>query len=119
MDIVRQYIAKPNNLQSRRLFKVFDAPRRFQLESKEKRIQVLIKHFTTAGFTVFRSSIDAYVLFVKKATENATDCPVVLSADDNDILLLLVYHWDKTLKSVHFSSEGLDAESKKGMYRNI
>lgn len=88
--------------------------------NKEKLIQLLTKHFKTAGFAVFRSPNDADVLIVEKAKEYAADYPVVVSADDTDILVLLIYHWEKRLKSVHFCSErSTTKKSKLPTYWNI
>ena len=63
----------------------------------------------------------ADVLITEKAIEYAADVPVVVCVDDTDILVLLLYHWQKHLKSLYFSSER-GAETKKAkqlVYWNI
>ena len=66
-----------------------------------------------AGFTTFQSSSDADVLITEKAIEYAADVPVVCT-DDTDILVLLLYHWQKHLKSLYFSSErGVETNKAK------
>ena len=55
-------------------------------------ITLISKHLKKAGFTTFQSSSDADVLITEKAIEYAADVPVVVCADDTDILVLLFYH---------------------------
>lgn len=89
--------------------------------NKEKMITLISKHLKNAGFTTFQSSSDADALITEKAIEYAADVPVVVCADDTDILVLLLYHWQKHLKSLYCRSER-GAETKKAkqlVYWNI
>ena len=89
--------------------------------NKEKMITLISKHLKKAGFTTFQSSSDADVLITEKAIEYAADVPVVVCADDTDILVLLFYHWQKHLKSLYFSSERgtKTKKAKQLVYWNI
>ena len=63
-------------------------------QNKQRFITILTECLKDAGNTVYQSESDADVLIVAKALEHAAEGPVVVVAEDTDILVLLCYHWN-------------------------
>ena len=73
--------------------------------NKEQFIQLLGAHLEAGGVEVVYSRGDADVLIVEKALEKAISEEVVVSAEDTDVLVLLMSHWNETLHDIIFCAE--------------
>ena len=56
-------------------------------------ISLLVQHLKDAGFESVQSKGDADTLIAKTALEYAVDDTVTVSAQDTDILIILLHHW--------------------------
>ena len=57
------------------------------------------------GFRVFESACDAETAIVKKAFKSSKEQPVIVYADDADILSLLLHHYHSTYLKDIFLAE--------------
>ena len=81
--------------------------------NKEQFISLLSSHLEASGYEIVKSDGDADVLIVEKALENAVHSNVVVAADDTDILVLLVYHFNVELHNMYFSTEKKEQRKSK------
>ena len=63
------------------------------LHNKVAFISLLVQHLKDAGFESVQSKGDADTLIAKTALEYAVDDTVTVSAQDTDILIILLHHW--------------------------
>ena len=63
--------------------------------NKDQFIKLLCKKLLQSGINILQSKGDADVLIIKKAIEEATKYGVDVVAEDTDILILLIYHWNQ------------------------
>lgn len=71
------------------------------------------------GIATVQSSGDADVLIVKGAVDYATENEVVVFADDTDILILLMHHWNSYMRDIYFSIEKLEGARRVQRQWNI
>ena len=59
------------------------------------------------GINTLQSKGDAYALIIKKSTEEATKKDVDVVAENTDILIMLIYHWNQCedLHEIYFNTE--------------
>ena len=80
--------------------------------NKEQLINLLSARLQKCGYETVECTGDADIFIVKKPYEYANeDLDVVVSAEDTDILVLLVYHWNQDLSKVYFNTEWKDRKS--------
>ena len=83
--------------------------------NKNQFILLLSHYLVSDGRTVHTSTGDADTMIVSCALEIANNgMEVNVVADDTDVLILLMYHWRKTMSDVYFLSEPKRAQ-KKGL----
>jgi hypothetical protein len=73
--------------------------------NKAQFVSYLITSFKIKGYTVHQALDDADTLIVKEALQFARTKDVTVVANDTDILVLLVYHFDPSLKNVFLHNE--------------
>ena len=75
--------------------------------NKDQFIKLLCKKLLQSGINTLQSKGDADVLIIKKAIEEATKYGVDVVAEDTDILILLIYHWNQheDLHDMYFNTE--------------
>ena len=71
------------------------------------------------GIATVQSSGDADVLIVKEAVDYARENKVVVFADDTDILILLMHHWNPYMRDIYFSTEKLEGSRRVQRQWNI
>ena len=69
-------------------------------QNKEQFVQQLGTEFVKAGIRVVQSTGDADVDIVKTVCERAHTTPVILIAEDTDLLVLLLHHMDQNHEKV-------------------
>ena len=59
------------------------------------------------GINTLQSKGDTYALIIKKSTEEATKKDVDVVAENTDILIILIYHWNQyeDLHEIYFNTE--------------
>ena len=59
------------------------------------------------GINTLQSKGDAYALIIKISTEEATKKDVDVVAENTDILIILIYHWNQyeDLHEIYFNTE--------------
>ena len=72
------------------------------IPNKVQFIKMLGAHLEARGLEVVYSSGDADILIVQTALENAMSEEVTVSAEDTDVLILLMSHWNGTLHDIFF-----------------
>ena len=75
------------------------------IPNKAQFIKMLGAHLEARGLEVVYSSGDADILIVQTSLENAMFEEVTVSAEDTDVLILLMSHWIGTLHDIFFSTE--------------
>ena len=70
--------------------------------NKMELIRILRDRFSLSGISIEQSQGDAGVSIVRKALDFATTKDVNVVADDTDILVLLMYHWNSGMNEIHF-----------------
>ena len=75
--------------------------------NKDQFTKLLSQKLLQSGINTLQSKGDANVLTIKKATEEATKKDVDVVAEDTDILILLIYHWNQheDLHEIYFITE--------------
>ena len=74
--------------------------------NKQQFIQLLSDHLRHVGHNVINCTDDADTEIVASAIEHAAaQRPVTVIADDTDVLLLLVHHFEEEMQNICFSSE--------------
>ena len=75
-------------------------------QNKDQLIKLLCTRFQEEGFVAMQSHGDADVLIVKTDVEYAESGKnVVVTADDTDILILMMNHWQDGMGEMFFSTE--------------
>ena len=80
--------------------------------NKEQFIKMLGAHLDCHGLEVVYSNGDADVLIVQTALEKAISKEVTVSAEDTDILILVMSHWNRMLHDMFFSTEVKEKSTK-------
>ena len=73
--------------------------------NKQQFLLLLGQHLQVAGCEVFHASSDADFLIVNKAIESSTTKGTVLVGDDNDLLVLSLFHQKTSNHSLFFAPE--------------
>ena len=73
--------------------------------NKMELIRILRDRFALSGITTEQSVGDADVLVVEKALSLASTECITVVADDTDIFVLLMYHWNSTLNEIYFATK--------------
>ena len=75
--------------------------------NKDQFTKLLCQKLLQSGINTLQSKGDANVLTTKKAIEEATKKDVHVVAEDTDILILLIYHWNQheDLHEIYFITE--------------
>ena len=75
-------------------------------EKNKAKFVTMLSHFLRQdGQIVWNSKADADTEIVKCAIEKAGEYCINVHADDTDVTLVLMYHWNPTLKDITFTSE--------------
>ena len=81
--------------------------------NKSQFISLLTKYLKEDGQIVHNSTGDADTLIVKRALEFAINQDEVnVVADDTDVLILLIYHWQSNMADIYFHSEVKKSQKK-------
>lgn len=81
--------------------------------NKKGLVALLTRHFTQAGYVVQEAVNDADTLIVQTALQIANKNTVTVVADDTDILVLLVSHYQSDMADVFMLSEIARSRSAK------
>ena len=82
------------------------------IPNKKQFIKILGEHIEACGVEVVYSSGDADVLIVQTALGKAMSEEATVSAEDTDVLILLMAHWDSILHDIFFSTEKKEKSTK-------
>ena len=80
--------------------------------NKAQFIKMLGAHLEARGLEVVYSSGDPDILIVQTALENALFEEVTVSAEDTNVLILLMAYWNGTLHDIFFSTEMREKSTK-------
>ena len=75
------------------------------INNKSRFITLLMKQLADSGVDTIQSSGDTDVLIVETALDYAKHHDVTVSAQDTDILLLLLHHWSSNSNEIFFETE--------------
>ena len=82
--------------------------------NKDQLIKMLASAFKKEGFLTDQSDGDADVLIVEKGLSYAkAGRNVVITADDTDIFILMMYHWKDGMGEMYFSTDKIGDQKKK------
>jgi hypothetical protein len=89
-------------------------------KNKKQLVNILTEQFEREGLVVFQAADDADTLIVKKSLDLAREkVPVVTVANDTDVLLLLLYHFEESLADVFLRSDTNSGPSATTSIRSV
>ena len=74
-------------------------------KNKAKFVKMLSEFLIEDGQMVWNCKEDADTEIIKCAVETAEECDVNVVADDTDVALMLLFHWNPLLHEITFTSE--------------
>ena len=88
-------------------------------KNKSQFIQLLCKYLEANSHVTKQSRDDADCMIVKCALQRATEGNVVtVVAEDTDILVLLMYHWNMSMADIYLKSEARVPEKRISLVEN-
>ena len=82
-------------------------------------IKAFIVQLRELGFLTYQSEGDVDNIIVERALQEATHSTVNVVAEDTDILILLIHHWDNSKNDVFFNTEKKQKSTKMNKWWNI
>ena len=87
--------------------------------NKDQLIKALLVQLKELDFLTYQSEGDADTFIVERVLQEATHSTADVVAEDTDILILLIHHWDSSKNDVFFNTERGQKSTKVNKWWNI
>ena len=91
----------------------------FLCKSKDQLIKALLVQLKELGFLTYQSEGDADTFIVERALQQATHSTVDVVAEDTDIVVFLINHWENSKNDIFFNTEKRQESTKVNKWSNI
>ena len=91
----------------------------FLCKSKDQLIKALLVQLKELGFLTYQSEGDADTFIVERALQQATHSTIDVVAEDTDIVVFLINHWENSKNDIFFNTEKRQESTKVNKWSNI
>ena len=91
----------------------------FLCKSKDQLIKASLVQLKELGFLTYQSEGDADTFNVERALQQATHSTIDVVAEDTDIVVFLINHWENSKNDIFFNTEKRQESTKVNKWSNI
>ena len=91
----------------------------FLCKSKDQLIKASLVQLKELGFLTYQSEGDADTFIVERALQQATHSTIDVVAEDTDIVVFLINHWENSKNDIFFNTEKRQESTKVNKWSNI
>ena len=91
----------------------------FLCKSKDQLIKASLVQLKELGFLTYQSEGDADTFNVERALQQATHSTIDVVAEDTDIVVFLINHWENSKNDIFFNTEKRQKSTKVNKWSNI
>ena len=91
----------------------------FLCKSKDQLIKALLVQLKELGFLTYQSEGDADTFIVERALQQATHSTIDVVAEDTDIVVFLINHWENSKNDIFYNTEKRQKSTKVNKWSNI
>ena len=91
----------------------------FLCKSKDQLIKALLVQLKELGFLTYQSEGDADTFNVERALQQATHSTIDVVAEDTDIVVFLINHWENSKNDIFYNTEKRQKSTKVNKWSNI
>ena len=91
----------------------------FLCKSKDQLIKASLVQLKELGFLTYQSEGDADTFNVERALQQATHSTIDVVAEDTDIVVFLINHWENSKNDIFYNTEKRQKSTKVNKWSNI
>ena len=91
----------------------------FLCKSKDQLIKASLVQLKELGFLTYQSEGDADTFIVERALQQATHSTIDVVAEDTDIVVFLINHWENSKNDIFYNTEKRQKSTKVNKWSNI